>query len=208
MRNYKKLIAAIVAGLGCSALTTHATLSDLGSITDNSTLGTAFVGNYGPVSDASSPPTILQGTLSSWVLTGDPNDPVGFTGNTYVYQVNETGSDIVGALSLNGFGAVGNIAIGFVSQGAPFDPTSISQAVNGVINVAFSSGFTGLGDLIFVYTSTVSSAVVLDPVQDGVNSSAEALAPVPEPTTSVAAALMLLPLGVGALRALRKERSV
>jgi hypothetical protein len=204
MKTYKMLIATVAGAMVGSAA--HATLSDLGSITDNSTLGTAYVGNYGPVNDPfSNPATTLQGTLSSWVLTSDPNDPAGYTGDTYVYRVNETpGTDIVGALSLNGFASVGNIAVGFVSQGAPFDPTSISQAANGVINVAWSTGFTGLGDFIFVYTSVRGAALVTDPVQDGVNSSAVALAPVPEPTTAVAAALMMLPLCVGAVRALRK----
>jgi len=203
-----KTIIAMAAGLACSALTSHATLTDLGSITDGSALGTAFVGNYGPVADnVSDPATVLQGTISSWVLTGDVNNPYGLGGETFVYQVNETGSDIVGDVSLNGFGPVGNISVGFVSKGAPFDPTGISQTVNGVIDVAFNQGFTGLGDLIYVYTSARGFVSLLDPVQDGVNSSALALAPVPEPTTALAAALMMLPLGVGMVRALRKERS-
>ncbi|HTV63940.1 MAG TPA: hypothetical protein VMH30_15375 [Verrucomicrobiae bacterium] len=64
----------------------------------------------------------------------------------------------------------------------------------------------GSSDLIYVFTSADSYGVNGATADDGVSANTTDLAPVPEPSTVMAGALMILPLGFGAFRALRKER--
>jgi hypothetical protein len=62
--------------------------------------------------------------------------------------------------------------------------------------------------LLYIQTdvTTVGAGTGLE--QDNFQALGNTLAPIPEPTTIAAGALMLLPLGIGAMRSLRKDRTV
>jgi hypothetical protein len=90
-----------------------------------------------------------------------------------------------GDLALTGFSYDSDAFLGIPDVG--WAPTHLPQPDEEVGGV----GFVGLfGD--WVYTSTVSDSQA---------------APVPEPTTVFAGAMLLLPLGLGAVRSLRKNRN-
>lgn len=91
--------------------------------------------------------------------------------------------------------------------------SAIATAITGGTSY-YTTGSTIVWNFAGVYTGTVSFDAPLPPGtvfgagQDGtVNWSGVTQGPaVPEPTTVLAGALMLLPLGVGAFRAIRKDR--
>ena len=207
MKNYKLMTVAVMAGLACSAATSEASLSvtyEGGPVTapGGTQIGTTESATY------SDPTFNLAGTLVSQAFTGTA---FGFTGYTFVYQVINTGSDSVDGLSLNGFSGSVGVAYGTGGSGVgTLNATAASADINGsTIDVTFGGGFAAAtSDYIYVYTDLTSAALILDGVKDSGVGSALAYSPVPEPTTVVAAALMMLPLGVGALRSLRKERLV
>jgi hypothetical protein len=193
----KKLTIIAVAGAGLilSAVTSNAQLTYSGAVSDSTTLSAT------PTLGSSYANGILSGTVDEWVIAagGDANNTYG--GLTFVLQVNETGSDIVDQLSIDGFGGVTG---SFGYSGA--DTVAYASAAAGPVQVDFASGYTGAGDYVYLYTSAPSDGGSIVNIQDSINTSAQILAPVPEASTVMAGALMVLPLGFGAFRALRKER--
>lgn len=105
-------------------------------------------------------------------------------------------------------GTQGGPANGLVSQGfaPPFNDGIASGSHNpylqSELEITFNQGYnlTALDTVRFLYGTTVSTDFTIP----GTGRST----PVPEASTVFAGALMLLPLGVGAIRALRKEKTL
>jgi hypothetical protein len=179
----------------------------IGTVSDSTVLGAATL-----TSSFANGPQV--GTLSSWAFSGDAANPYGIADEVFVYRVTETATppDDIGTLAINGFGGLGSIAVGYGGSGVT--PYAAIFEPNGTINFDFfgipSAGLTSA--LLYVYTSATThagnNANVIDSTTAIASSLAPEPAPIPEPTTVLAGALMLLPLGIGALRSLRKERSV
>jgi hypothetical protein len=176
----------------------------IGTTSDSTALGTATL-----VSPFSNGPQ--QGSLSTWVLSGDAANPYGSSDLVFVYQVTETATppDDIATLALNGFGGLASIAVGYAGSGVA--PYGANLEPNGVVNFSFggipSSGV--ISDYLYVYTSATASTPSVANVIDSTTASPSSLSPaaVPEPATVVAGVLMLLPLGIGAVRSLRRERA-
>jgi hypothetical protein len=214
MKNYNKVIAAIVAGVVCSAVTSQASLVTANAGDTGTTVGTGYstagdtqVATTGALSYVFGLNNVDAGSVTTQVFNNDANNTVGgLTGLVFLYTIQITSGDISG-ITLNG-NWLGTIGLANV--------TGSVQNING-FNYKFDGsnvkvGWVGgvLGTLQFVVdTSATAYQLSLSGLQDsapdgGVNILSPA--PVPEPATVVAGALLLLPLGVGAVRSLRKER--
>lgn len=141
------------------------------------------------------------------MLTGD--EAFGYTGYTFVYQVSETGSTTVNTISLDGYAAMTSVYVAIVASSGAGVP-DYAQLSGGVLTIDLfpNTPTGGSSDLIYVYTSANTFGVNGATADDGVSANTTDLAPaaVPEASTVMAGALMILPLGFGAFRALRKER--
>ena len=206
MKNYKTIIALVGAGLACSAATSQANLTVLtpgsglvpiSTTADATPLGSAVV-------TSAYANGILSGTIKTWVLTGDSFGDPGYQGLVFVYQVNETGPDSLETVALNGFGGLGSVEVAYAGSNKAPGFADLSQA--GTVNFSFSS-FTGISDLLYVYTSATVASPNIANIIDSTTATGNIQAPVPEPSTIVAGALLLLPFGVGVVRSLRKDRT-
>jgi hypothetical protein len=123
-------------------------------------------------------------------------------------------ADSLEHLVVNGFGGVATavaisspVAIGYAA------PNSVDRK-GGPGSIAWDFTTTpvqgGMNSYyMIVYTDLTQFGTSGATVQDGTSiNTLPIYAPVPEPTTVLAGALMLLPLGIGAMRCLRKERAV
>jgi hypothetical protein len=217
MKNYNKVIAAVVAGIVCSAVTSHAALATInqgtgvpalnvgltgvpltgiggGTLFDTLTSNYSFAGN--------------TGTIVSSVYTGDANNPLG--GLTFIYALTVSTGDIA-TVALNDFGSLAKVAVGWgTSSGGIISAENFTSS--GVVNFSFQDSITnGLGtQYLVVGTAATTDEVGGTGFTDGgvFPTLTPILVPVPEPATVVAGALLLLPLGIGAVRSLRKERVV
>jgi len=213
MKNYKTVIGAAVAGLTLAAVSSQAQLDLTGGTIVGKLLNQQLTG-IAPGSNVGA----NNGQVSSWVISGAAADPNGLI---FVYQdVNNglgpidnaeftgfPGPDVTSAqaylftLGL-GFGAAPSLIAGFFPTPAVFGGT-----------VTFENGNMPVGDTSYflaVLTTDTAFAGNFGQIQDGFSAQGNILAPatpVPEANTVVAGALMLLPLGIGAVRALRKERT-
>jgi hypothetical protein len=235
MNNYKTIIAAVAAGLACTAATSHATLvPNTGVITTLSgtaatpggTLGGSLLGQE--LVQISNPTGGNDGTIDSWVLSGVSAAAGGLGGLTFVYQVKNLASSSALNIALSGFSGLASVDIEQwsvlgsalpIGLGLGVGTVGANQATleSGVLTLQdyLPNGGTtpagiptgGISDFIVVNTTATVWAGSYGQLQDGFSSEGQILAPVPEPTTIVAGALMLLPLGIGAVRALRKDRT-
>ena len=214
MKNYKTIIAVVAAGLACSAVTSRATLTGIsspgGSVSSvpasTPTFGTLLADtgalgySFGSGADT--------GTVETKVYASDTESGA-LSGYAFVYTVTVTKGDLA-IFSPNGFGGLTSIAVGSISGAVPM--VMDWDEGNGVVDVIFkdSAGGTPLTTTatVIVDTSATAYSPNLASLSDNAPPGAMSiLAPVPEPTTFVAGALMLLPLGIGAVRSLRKERT-
>jgi hypothetical protein len=214
MKTYTKTMA-VATGLACAAMASQAALTTegtAGSVAETApttlpagdfvqTLSSAFnTGGY-------------TGSLNSWAIkAGDDSlaTTLGFTGITFVFQVTPTGGNKVGSITLNGFTAGTTLGFGYLATSTAADPSNWSQDPTGFIKVNWvpdPPGYTTTGDFLYIYTDLLTTGQVTDSVQDGLSATPAGLSPIPEPTTVLAGALMLLPLGISAVRSLRKDRS-
>lgn len=205
MKNYKSIIATVAAGLACTAVTSHAALTPISP-------GASFVsilpGNYTEVSGTvvgslvSGPITggLDTDTLTTTVYSGDTANPLG--GLTFVYTLNNTAGDVTG-LTVDGF--YGNVEVSNYT-GTTAAAAQANYGLEG--NVNFSWGLEKAPSTLIVVVDTSLTTVSPNAanIQDSTAINLQDLAPVPEPTTIAAGALMLLPLGIGAIRSLRKDR--
>jgi len=143
------------------------------------------------------------GTLTTYVVQGDANNTLG--GLTFIYALDITGGDVSSLEVTAGWGS--SVELGYGTGGA--QPLGGTYTTSGSVNFTlFPPATTGTFYLI-VGTAQPNygpaGATIIDSLPDAAQPT---LAPVPEPSTVVAGLLMLLPLGAGAFRALRKERTV
>ncbi len=207
----KKLITTLAAAgaLASTVATSQAQIvangGPLTPVTSPAVTGGSSIGSQSPTF---SDPTLTQvGSLSSTVLTGD--GAFGYTGYTFVYQVSETGSTTVNTISLDGYAAMASVYVAIVPSSGAGVP-DFAQLSGGVLTIDLypNTPTGGSSDQIYVYTSANTFGVNGATADDGVSANTTDLAPaaVPEASTVMAGALMILPLGFGAFRALRKER--
>jgi len=203
----------VAAGLACSAATSKATLTQIsnpgGSVssvpTSTPTFGaliadTGALGySFGFGADT--------GTIDTKVYASDTESGA-LSGYAFVYTVSVTAGDLA-IFSPNGFGGLSSVAVGSISGSVPLVMDWSSG--NGVVDVIFKdsaggTALTGTATVIVDTTATSYSPNLASLTDNAPPGDTTILAPVPEPTTVVAGALMLLPLGIGAVRSLRKER--
>jgi hypothetical protein len=207
MNNYKNIIALVAASLACAA-TSHAAVTPLaltpggsGSLsgTDYTEIGGTLLTTMvsGPISGGTD-----TDTLTTKVYSGDTANTLG--GLTFVYTVTCAAGDVVG-LTVDGF--LGSVAVDNYAGTATDAVSARYGTTAGNINFQWATDQGAPKTLIVVVdTSSPVYAQNAANTQDGTAINLTDLAPVPEPTTIVAGALMLLPLGIGAVRSLRKER--
>jgi hypothetical protein len=196
-------LAIMFAQLAAQASLTTLTPNSYGSVgttSDSTVLGSASLTS--PFSNGQE-----AGSLSTWVLTGDAANPYGSQDLTFVYQVNETGSDYIGALVLDGFGGSASVKVGYAGSGtAPLFASLLGSS--GTLNLNFVfTGFQNSANL-YVYTSATASTASIANVEGGYTASASIRSPlavVPEPTTMVGGALMFC---MGMLVILRNGKMV
>jgi len=204
--------AMAAAGLTLSAATSQAQMVQNNDV--NVTPSAIYSGSAGTVSfsqlaNFNTPPQ--TGTILSDVFNPGSGltDPTGYTGITFAYQVSETGNDFVDTMSLGGFGSLSSVYVEYANSG--FSAPTTVNFFNGILTIDFNPNAVLTGsksDLIYVFTTANSYNVNVATADDGVSANTQDLAPVPEASTVMAGALMLLPLGIGAVRAIRKERTV
>ena len=202
------LIAAAVGGIALCAASSQAQVVANGAGNVNTTV---VYGGVAAAPLASQNPAFAQniqtGNLLSQVYTaGSLTDPAGYTGLTFAFQVSESGPDFIDHISVSGFN-LSSVYIEYAGSGVA--PT-FAQLFNGVLTIDFSphNVLTGqTSDLIYVFTTATAYAGNVASVDNSFSANTTDLAPVPEASTVMAGALMVLPLGIGAIRALRKERT-
>ncbi len=157
------------------------------------------------------------GTLNSFVYAAgvDPLNTLGGLTFVYVLSVNSNPNLLLGELQIgstsSGSSWGSTVVMGYGSPGTAAAPVSGSLNLNSILNFKWSPESTTSGTYYLVVgTSLKTYEGSTATVQDGgstPNLSVLAPAAVPEASTVMAGALMLLPLGIGAVRALRKERT-
>jgi hypothetical protein len=207
MKTYTKIIAAVAAGLACTAATSQAALTSLtpgtGATISTATLaGGVLFATTGPLA-YSFGGGLDTGTVTTSVYTGVTANTLG--GLTFVYTIAVTAGDI-SAIGLNTFN-LPSVLVGDLT--GQTDPSDTSSYAGGTVNFNWLTALVAgtSPSTVIVGTSAPADEVgVGDLLDTHPGGSVSILAPVPEPTTVAAGALMLLPFGVGALRSLRKDR--
>jgi hypothetical protein len=156
------------------------------------------------------------GTLNSFVYAAGVDSANTLGGLTFVYvlSVNSNPSLLLGELQIGSTSSHSfwgsSVLMGFYPSSV-VDPASGSLNLDAVLNFKWSPESTQPGTYYVVVGTAMkayedSTATIQD---GGVSQNMTILAPaaVPEASTVMAGALMLLPLGIGAVRALRKERT-
>jgi len=215
MKNYKTIIGVAVAGLALAAVSTQAQLVLTGGTVVGSSVNDQLTGISPPGPNVGA----NNGSVSSWVIRGAVSDPLGLI---FVYQIVNSGPGIVDNAEFNGF--IDPPAVTDVISSGSFAtlvglsfgsaPTAAGWVAPGFLvgGVTFENGTMPNGGAISDYLAVLTTDQTFAPnygqIQDGFSAQGTILAPsaVPEANTVVAGALMLLPLGIGAVRALRKER--
>jgi hypothetical protein len=200
MKNCKKIIVGVVASCMLAAVTASAQLTPvapggsavIGSGLYTGTLGTAIDSLNSTFSFTANGYTDAGSLLTSvYSVTG---------GDLFVYTVTVTTGDITG-ITASSF--TGNVSVG----------TSLAVALvsyNSFGGVSFSSPSDNAPATVTYDVLTADTIIVPGTVSyrdnAGGNINSLAATAVPEASTVMAGMLMILPLGVGAFRALRKER--
>lgn len=210
MKNYKAVVGAAVVGLTLAAVSSQAQLN----LTGGTVVGSLVNQELFQIPPGS-PTGANEGSMSSWVISGAAADP---TGLIFVYQVVNSGPDAVDNAEFTGFIASQVISSSAYSglTGLAFGSTPTDAGWSGAATIFGGTATWEAGDLdnggaISDYLAVLTNVNVFGPsygqIEDNFSAQANILAPVPEANTVVAGALMLLPLGIGAVRALRKERT-
>lgn len=215
MKKYTMIAAAAVAGLTLSAGSSYGQLVQNNNVNNTPTQTTSVYA--GPTLQTQNPSFNngpQQGNLQSEVIASGAITPnaggSAYNGLIFGFQVSEAANsgDFIDTLSLSGFN-LGSVWIETTGLGSAGDPTTYNL-FHGVLTVDFNPDGVLQGTSsawIYVFTTANFFGVNNASVTDGVSANTTDLAPVPEANTIVAGALMLLPLGIGAVRAIRKERT-
>lgn len=214
MKNQKTVLAVAAVAFGLSTASSQASMvinnagsqsTALGGLTSIASSSASYGASLGSLD--------LAGTLMSSVYTG--NNSLTEGGDTFVYTLSESSSanDVVDGLSLTGFAGT-TFAVYYVTPSGAQVSAAGSYTLSGplqVITILFNQNLTAGQSYsqVVVYDSAhnyaPNGAAVIDTLS--ANSADLAPAPVPEPSTVIAGALMLLPLGIGAVRGLCKWRA-
>jgi hypothetical protein len=217
MKSCKVIIGLGIAGLVLSAASSNAQLDVSSGTVEGSLLNQELTG-VTPGFNVSA----NDGMISTWVVSDSSLDSKGLI---FIYQVSNSGLDAIDQVELTGF------SYSQVSSTAEF--TSVTGITGGSTpnasgyfpgentfggTVTFENGDlpngAGVSDYLVVYTDASTFGINYAQIQDSfsaagdIYSDPEPPVAVPESSTIVAGALMLLPLGIGAFRAIRKDRTV
>jgi hypothetical protein len=161
------------------------------------------------------------GTLDSYVYGAgvDPANTLGGLTFVYVLTVNSNPGQLLGELQIGSTSSQSfwgtKVLMGYGSEGSgpttAVAPATGSLNLTSILNFKWSPETSTAGTYYLVVGTAINKyEESTSTVQDGgASQNLNILAPaaVPEASTVMAGALMLLPLGIGAVRALRKERT-
>jgi hypothetical protein len=189
--------------------------------------GPAQLLNYTSSPFTESPNLGLNGTLNSWVVSGDTANPLG--GLTFFYQATITGNHAE-SLTLSGFGGLAQIFVANSDVNASLtsvlgqsagSPSLVAGGVaptaavldSGTVQFTWDPpvlGGNGVAtEILVVDTSATAYQTVYSSLEDDGSSVGQTLAPapaIPEVTTMVSGLALMLPVGVRAFRRARKSR--
>ncbi len=216
----KQILVGILTlgmGLGAQAVSVPlapATLVPLAGAVTTTVGGTATLVDsligalYGPTPGAAS----INGTVNSFVYSGDVNNPYGLTGLTFVYRVFNDSSSIgvVEHLTVNNYDAF-LVSVGTDASVGTDDPLSVNRSLLGT-PVSFNFGFSGAAalmpgqssHLLILQTSATRYERQIGAVIDGASANVFILGPtvsVPDGGMTVA----LLGLALGGLGLIRRK---
>jgi hypothetical protein len=221
MKNYKTIIAAVVAGLACSAASTYASITYNFSDALIANSGIQFNGNstfqINPTAPTVEFEGFIGGTLYGGYITGAPWTIGAITINGATQSATVTTPGVFTIITASG-NLTGNLSFGTITTTGTGDNINLAGAIN-VNGISYSGTDANILALlggntsgIFSLSAQYNSGDTLTQLTHGSEAGnpttfSGSFNAVPEPTTIVAGALMLLPLGIGALRSLRKEQS-
>ncbi len=209
-----------LAGLLLSVASSEAQLDLTGGTVVGSLTAEQLTG-FSPMSNKG----VNDGSITTWVVSGADSDSSGLI---FIYQVSNDGipGDIQN-VELTGFTGSEVLSAGAYSASDITDlsllmgeqtPTGgdFSTALIGSDNVTFQGAdLNGISYFLVVQTDASTFGGSYSQVEGPINSDRTFGAAgsiyttaVPEASTIMAGALMLLPLGIGAVRAIRKDRRV
>jgi hypothetical protein len=213
MKLIKTLTAA--AAICCAAITSQASLTlaaggsgSLGaalSVAGGATLVTSLL-----LQPLSPPGQTLQGSVSTFVYSGDANNSLGGYTFEYVLTSSSLSTDDIARWTLNGWAGLSSVIVGNVSGSAAAtgdrtangNTVGFQYFVSSPANPGVPIGGTST---VIVQTGISQWAPSTATLIDGSSPVVSILA-VPEPTTMIAGALLLLPFGASTLRFVRKSR--
>jgi hypothetical protein len=197
------IFAIVAAGLALSAPTSQAQvdLDVIGDVTFSvSSSTTSFVLDNDLSSFLDPSDTSITGTFSSSLLSFNNTASSASISGSETMTLSSGGS-VSGTLTFANITVVGNDSDGIDIE-AVVNYTGIMGSSTDAFLNQLSADKAGSFDLTL---STPSNGNALDDLS-GVYSYAGTITPVPEPSYVMFGALMLLPVGIGAIRAIRKER--
>lgn len=214
MKPLNVMIAVAVTGMVLSAVSSQAQL-DLSGGTVVGSMTQSLIG-FSPMSDNG----VYNGTISSWVVSDTAVGSPDSTGLIFIYQVVNDGPDAINHIEFTGFNSseiltaddytsVTGITGGAspALSGADFGSFSLTGAANANFDGGNLSS-NSASEYLVIETDASGYGVNYGQEQDDFSAEGNIYAPVPEANTILAGALMILPFGVGVVRALRKDRSV
>jgi len=214
------IIAAVATGLALSVATSQAqvvldndtTLDITDTTSPGGSLNDELVAPFGPTGGDG---INQQGTIDSYIVDNE-SYPSPYDGIAFAYVVNETGNDTVNNISLSGFD-VSSVYVTYVADGSSAEADT-ANLNDGVLTISFNPSVNpdavdgDSSGILYVFTEDPNATESHGSADDSYSANATpTYAPttaVPEASTVMAGALMLLPLGIGAIRAVRKERTV
>ncbi len=209
---HKTIIGVAVAAMVLSAVSSKAQLnltggSVVGSLTKQELTGVSPPGNLG----------VNDGYVSTWVVSDLTVDSLGLI---FIYQAVNNGPDAVDNAEFTGFVSsqvVGTgsfateIGLALIGSSTPSSGGNFPNELTFGGTATFEGGDLDTGntvsDFLVVDTDVNAFKGSYGQIEDDFSASGNTLAPaaVPEANTVVAGALMLLPLGLGAVRIFRKR---
>ncbi len=151
----------------------------------------------------------FNGTVTSWVVAGDPLNPFG--GLSFYYQVLNTGTEFVGRFTVSSFAPVPGMPVDVATANAPWDgaiaggvvPLLVDRSPTGDAVGFYFPGATQIpggawSEIMIVHTPAFAWTTGLGAVIDDRAANVNVLVPIPEPAT------MCL-LGLGSLLLIRKK---